>query len=73
MDVSTDADTEFENGACSDVREGTHVEVEGELRLDGRWVAAEVELGLGSGNEDEDDDNDDDDDGKDDDRRAPPA
>ncbi len=57
--VSTNAATEYDGGACADLRNGQHVEVEGVLPANGRMVAAEVEF---------DDDDGDDDDGDDDDR-----
>lgn len=43
MRVSTDAATRFEDGACADVVNGKHVEVEGVAR-DGVLYASEVDL-----------------------------
>ena len=63
--IATDGDTEFDDGTCADLREGTLIEVEGELQADGRVVASEVEFESESDDDDDDDDDngDDDDDG----------
>ena len=42
--VSTDARTEYDDGACADVKDGGRVEVEGRLGDDGVLLAREVDL-----------------------------
>ena len=42
--VTTDGDTAFDGGACSDVQNGTEVKVEGLRQPDGSVLASEVEL-----------------------------
>lgn len=42
--VTTDARTEFDDGNCTDVRDGTRVHVEGRMGDGGALVASEVEL-----------------------------
>ena len=59
--VTTTGSTYFKEGKCSNVRNGTSVEVKGEAEPDGSLRAVQVEL-------DDDDDDDDDDDRDDDDR-----
>ena len=59
--IATDGDTEFDDGTCADLREGTLIEVEGELQADGRVLASEVEFESESDDDDDDDDKEDDD------------
>ena len=40
--ISTTANTEFEDGACTEVRGGTLVEVDGVLGSDGRVIGSEI-------------------------------
>ena len=54
--VSISAATEFEDGVCADLRNGTRVEVEGIIQGDGRLAAAEVEFEDDDDSDDEDDD-----------------
>ena len=42
--VTTDSSTEFKDGACGDVQNGTEVKVEGLRQPDGSVLASEVEL-----------------------------
>ena len=70
--IATDGDTEFDDGTCADLREGTLIEVEGELQADGRVVASEVEFESESDDDDDDDDDDDGDHLRQEDDDAPP-
>jgi hypothetical protein len=45
--VSTDDGTDFDDGECSDLKNGTHVEVEGEHGTDGVLLADDVDLDPG--------------------------
>ncbi len=45
--VSTDDGTDFDDGKCTDLKNGTHVEVEGEKGTDGVLLADDVDLDPG--------------------------
>ncbi len=42
--ITTDPKTDFDDGTCEELKNGTRVEVEGTLREDGTLVASEVDL-----------------------------
>jgi hypothetical protein len=42
--VATDANTDFDDGDCADVKNGGQVEVEGHVGTDGMLLAKEVDL-----------------------------
>ena len=67
--ISTTADTEFEDGACTEVRGGTRVEVDGVLGSDGRVIGSEIVV-TSPDSDDDDDDDDEDEDDDDDPRRS---
>ncbi len=44
LKISTDPKTDFDDGTCQELKNGTRAEVEGTLREDGTLVAHEVDL-----------------------------